>query len=239
VAQYALLYDLGDGAALTPYLSETRHAARVAVRVRHYSSSRLGALVDRIDTQLGEIVRPPIAAKVTGTGLLRLETNDEFTRGIAQQLGLASAAITVLVAIALRSARLGILSIIPNVVPIVLVYGVLGWLDIPLNAATVTAGAAALGNSVDDTVQWLDRYRRRLAVVGDPRLARREAIEGVGTPMIASDVVLAAGFGVLCLSSFFPMVSLGLMGATAMALSLVANVFLLPALAAIGERTFR
>jgi len=239
VAQYALLYEMGDGAALAPYLNENRGAARVAVRARHYSSSRLAALIDRIERRVGEVVRPPISAKITGTGLLRLETNDEFTRGIAQQLGLASLAITVLVAAALRSVRLGVLSVVPNVVPIIIIYGVLGWVDIPLNAATVTAGAAALGNSVDDTVQWLDRYRRRLKAAGDARRARREAIETVGTPMIASDVVLAAGFGVLCLSSFFPMVSLGLMGATAMALSLAANVFVLPALAAIGERAFR
>jgi predicted RND superfamily exporter protein len=167
--------------------------------------------------------------------LLRLQANDELSSGLARHLIIASLAIAALLAVALRSTRLGLLALIPNLLPTLFVYGVLAWLSIPLNVATVTTGAAALGNAMDDTVQYLDRYRRRRAVEPDSQ-ARFSTLESVGIPMIASDLVLAAGFAVLLLSSFFPVASLGLLGAMAMVLSLLANLFLLPVLVALTER---
>ena len=229
-AQFALLYELGDARALSPYMSEQRHQLQVVVRMKHYSSSRLSAFATELERDLPALCPPPIEARITGTGLLRIEANDEFTRGLVRHLLLASVAIGTLIAVALRSPWLGVVALVPNLVPILFVYGALGWLGVPLNAATVTTGAAALGNAVDDTVQYLDRYRRRLGTLGDGKAARRAAILSVGIPMIVSDVVLMVGFAVFGLSQFFPVVSLGLLGAGAIALSLLANLLILPAL---------
>ncbi|HZP42523.1 MAG TPA: MMPL family transporter [Candidatus Binatia bacterium] len=229
-AQYLLLFDTSDSETLAPYVSEQSRRVQVVVRLAHASSRRQKAFVARLQEDLRSLVPAPLRATITGTGLLRLETNDAFTAGLFQHLLLASLAIAVLLGAALRSARLGGLALVPNLVPILFVYGILGWLGIPLNAATVTTGAAALGNAVDDTVQYLDRYRRCRAAGLAGETACGETLAAVGSPMIASDVVLTVGFGLLLLSSFFPVASLGLLGASGMALSLVANLFVLPIL---------
>jgi hypothetical protein len=236
VAQYLLLFDTGDAETLAPFVSEPDGRVQVVVRLTHAANSRQRAFVTRLRAALPALAPAPLVARVTGTGLLRLETNDEFTDGLFRHLLLASLAIGALLALALRSPGLGALALVPNLVPILVMYGLLGWLAIPLNAATVTTGAAALGNAVDDTVQYLDRYRRRRQAVAGGDEARRQTLEGVGLPMIASDVVLTAGFAVLLLSSFFPVASLGLLGAAGMALSLVANMFVLPVLVQLGPR---
>ena len=235
VAQYLLLYETGDPQMLAPFVSESSGKARVIVRLPHSASSHQRDFVKNLEAHLTSMVPPPLRARVTGTGLLRLETNDEFTNGLTRHLVLASIAIAILLGLVFRSPRLGALALIPNVAPIVALYGGLGWLGIPLNAATVTTGAAALGNAVDDTVQYLDRYRRLEQRGRPPADARREAMEGVGVPMVASDLGLAAGFYVFLLSGFFPVASLGMLGASAMLLSLVANVLVLPVLVSVAR----
>jgi predicted RND superfamily exporter protein len=234
IAQYAFLYDLGDVQTLAPYVSPENGRQQVLVRLAHASTSEVQAFLARLDGYIAALVAPPLEARVTGTGLLRVATAQEFAAGLFRQLGLASLAIAVLLSVALRSPALGVLALVPNLLPILLVYGLLGLVGIPLNVATVTTGAAALGNAVDDTVQYLDRYRRLRPRHGAD--ARRATLEAVGQPMIVSDVVLAVGFAVLLGASFFPVASLGMLGATAMAFSLVGNLFLLPALVALWER---
>jgi predicted RND superfamily exporter protein len=234
IAQYALLYDLADPATLAPYLHEESARHHVLVRMPHASTSAVDAFAGRVERHVAALVPPPLEARLTGTGLLRVATASAFATGLVRELFLASLAMTVLLGVALRSARLGVLALLPNLVPILLVYGLLGWLGVPLNVATVTTGAAALGNAVDDTVQYLDRYRRLRPLLGDG--ARRATLAAVGAPMIVSDVVLAAGFAVLTAASFFPVATLGLLGATAMVLSLLANLLLLPAMVALWER---
>jgi predicted RND superfamily exporter protein len=235
-AQYLLLFDASDPQTLAPLVNESSRRVQVLVRLAHAPGSRQRAFVERLEAALPRLAPAPLGARVTGTGLLRLETNDALTDGLFRHLLVAALAIAALLAIALRSAGLGALALVPNLAPILFVYGLLGWLGIPLNAATVTTGAAALGNAVDDTVQYLDRYRRRRRAGGTVAESRRQTLEGVGVPMIASDVVLTAGFGVLLLSSFFPVASLGMLGASGMALSLLANLFVLPVLVGRGRR---
>lgn len=234
IAQYALLYDLGDPQTLAPWIHQESGRHHVLLRMAHAATTEVQAFVGRVDAHLRRLVPAPLEARLTGTGLLRVATAYEFTAGLVRELLLASLAMTILLAVALRSPWLGLLALLPNLLPIVLVYGLLGWLGIPLNVATVTTGAAALGNAVDDTVQYLDRYRRLRGTLGPD--ARRATLDAVGVPMIVSDVVLAAGFSVLLAASFLPVATLGLLGAAAMVLSLLANLLLLPALVTLWER---
>lgn len=231
IAQYALLY---DPETLRPYLDEETARHHVLLRMGHRSTMDVEAFVARVQARLRALVPPPLTARLTGTGLLRVATAEEFAAGLFRHLFLASVAIALLLSVALRSPALGVIALVPNLLPILLVYGLLGWLDIPLNVATVTTGAAALGNAVDDTVQYLDRYRRLRRSAGAG--ARRATLYAVGSPMIVSDVVLTGGFAALAAASFYPVASLGMLGAAAMAFSLVGNLLLLPALVVVWER---
>lgn len=236
IAQYHLLYTFGDDPdTLNRYVDEAGGRYNLMVRAFRAPGQGLQALVDRIDAFITATAPPGVHAHVTGTGLVRLKTNAEFTRGLVSNIALASGMIGALMIVALRSVPLGLLALIPNLIPIIALYGVLGWLGLSLNAATVITGTVAIGNAVDDTVQYLDRYRRRLRELGDRVESRRATLAAVGNPMILSDVILLVGFAVLMASNFIPVATLGLLGAIAMLASLLANLFLVPALLALGD----
>src|SRR5262249_43469007 len=147
---------------------------------------------------------------------------------------LAALAMGVAIMVVLRSVRLGAFAIVTNLFPLLFLYGVLGFLGVPLNVATVSTGVAALGHTVDHTLQLLARYRpKRAEGSGDPCMV---ALEEAGVPMAISDVLLGAGFGVLMCSSFFPVYSFGMLGMLGVLLSLVANLFVLPALLRRSDR---
>lgn len=166
----------------------------------------------------------------TGNALLLARSADGIAAGQTRAVALASAAILVLVSAALRSWRLGVVALLPNLFPVLLFFGLLGLGLAPLSLPTSLIGAVALGVAVDDTVHYLVRYRRERRRGAAPEEAARRTSLAVGRAIVVTSGMLAAGFAVIALSSFETLREFGLLFATTVGLCVAADLLLLPAL---------
>lgn len=143
---------------------------------------------------------------------------------------LAGAALTIQMSIAFRSLRIGLISLIPNIFPILLVIGTMGWIGLPVNIATAMIASVSLGLTVDSSVHYITSYhaaRRRGASVSE---ALDATSQGVGLALVFANVALVAGFSVLTLSHFIPLVYFGILVSVSMLGGLFGNLVLLPLL---------
>jgi hypothetical protein len=127
-----------------------------------------------------------------------------------------------------REIGLGLLSLLPNVLPIGIIMGVMGYAGIPLDATTATIAPIALGMAVDSTIHYVVRFRHEHLACGDQAVAMRRTMATVGRAMFASSLPLAAGFAVLCTSSFRPTFYFGLLSAAVVVLALIYDLVATP-----------
>jgi predicted RND superfamily exporter protein len=141
---------------------------------------------------------------------------------------LAFILIFICIALLLKSVRIGMMSMIPNLVPIAITLGVMGYLGINLDVATIMVASVAIGISVDDTIHFLYRFKSEFKKDGDHYLAIQRTLSGVGRALIFTTVVATCGFLIFCLSSFKPIQYFGLLTGISMISALAANLFILP-----------
>jgi predicted RND superfamily exporter protein len=147
-----------------------------------------------------------------------------------RSFGLALLIILGVIGLLFRSVRAALLSIIPNVLPVLLTLGLMGWVGIPLDVATVTISAIVLGLVVDDTVHILHRYlHERQAGRPGPAAMLHGAHRG-GRMLTITTTVLGGGFLVLCLAQIKSVVWFGLLSSTAIGLALLTDLLVLPAI---------
>ena len=119
---------------------------------------------------------------------------------------------------------------VPNVLPIMILFGVMGFAGIPLSTGTAMVAAIAVGICVDDTIHFLMRYHQEIAVQPTTEEAIRAAMEEEARPIMSTTAALTLGFGVLALSSFPPVVHFGLLAALVFVLALVSTFVVTPIL---------
>jgi len=229
-AELIQLLPKGDTGRL---LTVDQARANLVVRTGEVGSESVLALAARIETVLaGGLLPPGLHASVTGNAILLSRSADLIARQQLGSVGLAAATIFGLVAVALRSLRLGAIAMVPNVVPVVLFFGLLGAGVAPLSLPTSLIASVALGISVDDTMHVLARYREERRRGRDAEEATRCAARQVGRGMLTASVMLTAGFAVIALSGFATLRQFGLLSAWTMAVCLATDLILLPALLA-------
>lgn len=151
-------------------------------------------------------------------------------RDLARSLGAAALFIFLVIGIALRSASLGIISIVPNVFPLAGTGALLALAGAPLQFTSVLVFTVCLGIAVDDTIHFLVHFRREMKTGRDIQAAIRGSIASVGHVMIITTLILIAGLCVLLLSGMPTLRLFGLLSIVALGLALLADLFFLPAL---------
>ena len=149
---------------------------------------------------------------------------------------LAAAAIVLLMWIAFGSLKLGAMLLIPNLFPIALVIGTMGWIGLPVNIATAMIASVSMGLTVDSSIHYLAGYRDARQRGLTFSAALKETHQGVGLALVFANVALVAGFSVLTLSHFIPLVYFGVLVSVAMLGGLLGNLILLPLLLRIVDR---
>ena len=248
-AQYLLLYEMSlpYGLDLNNQLDVDKSSTRMTVATKTLSSNELLALDRRAQRWLAENapgearggahgdtrsgVRGIARAEEAGTSLMFAYLGRRNIRAMLLGTTVALVGISLVLIAALRSWRLGLASLVPNLVPGAMGFGIWGLAvgEVGLSLSVVTS--MTLGIVVDDTVHFLSKYRRARSELGrSPPDAVRYAFVTVGRALLTTSLVLVAGFLVLSLSSFELNAGMGLLTALVIALALVADFFLLPPL---------
>ena len=232
-AQYLLLYELSlpFGLDLNHRIDVSRSATRMTVTTRTLSSQETLDLNTRAEAWLDGNAPNIASAEGSGTALMFSHIGQRNIRAMLLGTAIALLAISIVLVAALRSFRLGLISLVPNFVPAVAGFGVWGLAKGEVGLALSVVVAMTIGIVVDDTVHFLSKYRRARREDGHaPDDAVRYAFRTVGRAMVTATVVLVAGFLVLLLSVFVPTAEVGLLTALIIAFALVADCVLLPPL---------
>jgi hypothetical protein len=128
------------------------------------------------------------------------------------------------------SVKVGGISILPNLLPVVVNFGLMGWFGIELSMVTSLIASIAIGLAVDDTIHYLVRYNRKFKDLLDKRRSLEQALRHVGRPMIFTTLTICTGFSILAFSSFQPTAALGIMLVIIMIAALAGDILLLPSL---------
>lgn len=228
ISQLLLLVEGSDD--LAELLSEDYASGRITARVEMNKSQQVSHAVPEIRLQMDHIFNS--GETVTPTGIIYLMNRTEhylLSTSIKSFL-LAFLVITLSIMLMLRSVRLGILAMVPNLLPILFTMALMPLLNISLDVGTTMIAAIALGLVVDDTIHFLSRIRLALDDNPDPRRAIAEAMSSVGRPIVYTSIVLGAGFLTLVLASFKPLINFGLLSGIVILLALIFDLLVLPAI---------
>jgi hypothetical protein len=169
--------------------------------------------------------------EMTGTSIVYLRGSQYLTKNLITSLVLALLTITLLLVLLLTSARMVIVSLIPNILPLVMTAALMGYFDIPIKPSTILIFSIALGISIDNAIQYLSRYRYQLHHTNwNIRTSALLALQETGYSMIYSSTVLFLGFGIFTLSSFGGTQAMGFLISFTLLMGIFSNLFLLPSM---------
>jgi predicted RND superfamily exporter protein len=232
VAQELFVFAMADAgrAELERVAASDFSKAQITVKLASMSSDLVFEQVG-IAQQKAEAIfaGSGITATVTGSGKLFAILDHYLV--VSQISSFATAFVTVFAVIfaVFRSWRFGALAIVPNLFPVLAIFGVMGWLDITLNVATVMLASVALGIVDDDTIHFISRYRRETALGAGTDNAIVTATRSEGRAALTTALINSCSFMVLSLSEYKPSAWFGGMLALTMAVAFLAEVFILPA----------
>ena len=230
VAQYLLLYESSGGEEAEEYVSSDYRHANLELRLRIGRTAWTEALADRLAADLEAEPLEASEVSLTGIGALWLVLMDYIMSSNIQGFGIAFSVITIMMIAIFRSFRIGLISMIPNLAPVLLAMGAMGWFDITLDYNKVTIAAIALGISVDDTIHLMSRFHHEFGVHRDYRKALRAALGDVGRALIITSTALVLGFLVLMFSELRSQGLYGVLLSSALVTALIADFFFMPAL---------
>ena len=225
---YVKLASLHGDSIVAGLYTEDYNEGRVSVRMKNVGSSRYKLIVNDIERFIKKNFPLSVSCAITGIVPLLMDMQGYLIESQIKTFTLAFILIFICIALLLKSARIGMMSMIPNLVPIAITLGVMGYVGINLDVATIMIASVAIGISVDDTIHFLYRFKEEFKKDGDHYLAIQRTLSGVGRALIFTTVVATCGFLVFCLSSFKAIQYFGLLTGITMVSALVADLFILP-----------
>lgn len=215
---------------LTPFVDETFSKGSILMLTHISNSGRFLEIRDQILSHVQANFSKDIRWDVTGFGMVVSASSHHLTSGQIKSLALTISIVFLIMFMLFLSLKVGLITIIPNLFPIVVNFGIMGWLGIELSMATSLIAGIAIGLAVDDTIHYLTRYNREFRKDLDEKRALEQTIMHIGRPIIITTITISIGFSVLWFSSFKPTAVFGLMMAVTMVSALVGDLILLPSL---------
>jgi hypothetical protein len=206
--------------------------ARVTLRMEDISTPRMDEIVSDLQPKVDEIFpSPQYNVTITGSSMVFLEGTKFLVVNLMYSLILVIILISIFMAWMFRSFRMVLVSLVPNLIPLLLTSAIMGYFGIPLKPSTILVFSIALGISVDDTIHFLAKYRQEL-LLNNWKIKESvyAALKETGVSMIYTSVVLFFGFFVFVASDFGGTVALGLLVSITLFFAMMSNLLLLPAL---------
>jgi len=233
VAQYLLLFSMsGHEEELERLVNQDYSWGNIDVRCKSADSDVVGNHLSSVDKRIHAIFteeETPFQVNLTGAGVFAYSTLDDLMGDMIRSVFMAVVIIFIVITLEFRSLRIGLMSMIPNLIPVLLTYGAMGWLGIKLELSTVVVFTISLGIAVDDSIHFLVRFREEFRKHGDHEQAIHGAFQGAGKAIVHTTVILVLGLGVLSLSSLPPTTKFAYLTATTLTSALLADLFVLPA----------
>jgi len=220
---------------LSRYLSDDGRLARITIFASDDSADKGISLGKFIDTQSSGRL-DGLRVLPSGQSILFAGMSEKLFEGQINSVVVILLFVTLLITLALRSPGIGLMSLVPNSIPILITLGIMGLTGIPLNVITVMVSSVAIGIAVDDTIHFLYHYRSSRASGDSIESSVSETIAAKSRPIFYTSFVLTGAFLTHMLSSFKPTQYLGMLSAITMIGALIGDLLLLPALLKIFRR---
>jgi len=229
ITQYLLLLHPEDVEQSIDY---EQKSANIVVRYNLSSTREVRALLEKIDDYVAANVSPELRVTATGEWVLLARSADYLVGNMLTSLSYTVVIVTLACSLFFMSWKAGFLSLLPNIVPVVFVFGLMAIAGVPVNVGTAMVAAIAVGIAVDDTLHYMARNSMELDRHHDQAVAMRRTLESEGHAIIATSLALAGGLSALIFGSFVPLAQFGVVSAVVILVALACDLTLTPALMA-------
>jgi uncharacterized protein len=213
---------------LTPIVNADFSAANIIVRHNINDSHELNVLVRDLRKSAQLMAGANINLSVLGDNLMINAAADDLIAAQIKSLGLLLVVIFIMMSLLFTSIKGGLISLVPNMIPIILVFGIMGLLNLPINPGTAMVAVIAIGIAVDDTIHLLSRYMEECRGTSSRDEAVRRTIRTQAIPVISTSISLMLGFLVLSYSNFSIIAQFGQLSAATLFFALIADLLITP-----------
>ncbi len=222
----------GQEDMLHAFWDSTRQVTRISLRTKDIGTTRMDMLYSKIKCEIDSIFpAEDYNVVTTGSSVTSFRGTQYLVDNLFTSVGLAILLISIFMALMFSSPKMVVISLIPNLIPLVLTGGVMGFTGIPIKASTILVFSVAYGLSVDSTIQFLTKYRFELKVTNwNIRRSVILALRETGVGMIYTAAILFFGFGIFALSSFGGTQAMGVLVSLTLLIAVTSNLILLPSL---------
>lgn len=240
IPQEFLLFENSGSDDLQDFVDSRFQLARITIKVPWRDALAYVPFIQEIEqrfaTAFADLDKAGKPVTVSTTGIMSLFARILYAtmHSAAQSYGVAFAVISVMMIILIGHLRLGLIAMIPNLGPIGIVMGLMGWFGIPLDMFTMMVASIAIGLAVDDTVHFIYNFKRYYTQSGDLREAVGHTLHTAGRAMLTTSIVLSIGFFIFMFASMNNVFYFGFLVGLAIILALIGDFFLAPALMALS-----
>lgn len=240
VSQELLLFENAGTDDLEDVMDSRHQTARMVLTVPFVDALHYPRFAADLTREFDEILErrgleQQLTVTITGAVTLAGETFDLLFVSMTRSYAVAFGLIAGLMMLLIGDLRLAVISIFPNVAPIVIILGLMGWLDAPLDVSSMLIGGILIGIAVDDTIHFVHNYNRYYRRFGCAQRAVRETLLTAGRAMLVTSIVLSLGFFVLMAASLENIADFGLLCGVGVILAFLADVLMMPALVAMAR----
>ncbi|MGD9133776.1 MAG: MMPL family transporter, partial [Desulfobacterales bacterium] len=215
---------------LTRFMSPDFSKTNILLLTHISSSKDFVKVRDQILAYVKQNFSKDLVWDVTGLGMAISASSELLTAGQIKSLSITMVLVFGIMFALFLSVKVGLIAVVPNVFPIIINFGIMGWFGIELSMATSLIASIAIGLAVDDTIHYLVRYNREFKTDLDEKRAIRDTLTHVGKPITFTTVTICVGFSVLLFSSFKPTAIFGVMMVITSLSALVGDLIVLPSL---------
>lgn len=226
---------------VSSFMDPNKQVARISVNMADIGTTRLAIVLDSLKNKAARLFDPSKYNVVfTGSSIIFLEGSRYIINGLIESLILSFLLILCCMLYLFRSFKMLLISLIPNVIPLVVTAGVMGWVGVPLKPSTVLVFSIALGIAIDVTIRFLVNFKQELPLHNfDISETVKGTIQDTGLSILFTGLILFAGFMIFSFSQFGGTKALGWLTSLTLILAMIANLTILPALLLWMESTIK
>jgi len=234
IAQELLLFENSGSDDLEQFVDSQFRFGRITLRIPFADGMLYPPFLTELREGFTKIFGPGLPFAMTGIAPLSARINVTMVTSMAYSYLVALALITPMMIFLVGNWRLGLISMLPNLFPIAVVLGVMGWLDIPLDPSNIIIGSVLIGLAVDDTIHFMQTFQQYHLETGDTVLSVRNTLTTTGSAMLFTSIVLTTGFAIMgAVATMHNTIDFGFLTAFGITTAFLADIIIAPALMAV------